>query len=174
MAKQNVRRGLIVKMKIVNKTIYIVLICILISGCCALKSPIKRYDCQLERAEQKIVVLTRKFPELIQPTDTIQVRDTIEIHDVAIDTSFVFNERVRFDTIIIQKEKLKIQYIKRDSLIYLTGECEGDTIYIDREIPIERIVVKQTPIEDKIKSWFWWAVLIVVLLLGIKKLIKIK
>tara|TARA_R110002012_G_scaffold180947_1_gene346826 strand:- start:114 stop:602 length:489 start_codon:yes stop_codon:yes gene_type:complete len=159
---------------IVNKLIYILFISLILSGCCALKSPIKRYDCQKQRAEEKIVVLTRKFPELIQPTDTIQVRDTIKIEQVEIDTSFVVNDQVRFDTIYIEKEKLKIRYIKKDSLVYLTGECEGDTIYVVQEVPIEKIVVKEMPFADKIKGWFWWLVIIVLTLLGLKRLTKFK
>lgn len=127
-----------VEMRIVKNSIYILIF--FLTGCCALKSPVNKYDCQKERAEQKIIVYTRKFPELIQPTDTIKILDTILIESVVLDTSF-FDQ---IDTVIVENEKLRIEYIKRDSLIYLKGECFTDTIYINKEILVEKIVVRQS------------------------------
>ena len=149
-----------------NKIFFVCLITLL-TGCCALKSPVKRYDCQKQRAEEKIIVLTRKFPELLQTTDTIQLLDTIHTQGVDVDTSFVLP--INNDTIIIEREKLKIKYVKIDSLIYLTGECEGDTIYIDRKIPIEKIVVKQPPFSEKIKEWIIIVLIISLVVYVIKK-----
>jgi len=65
--------------KNVNKYILSLLLTVLISGCCTLKSPVKRYDCQFKKAEEKIIVLTRKFPELKQKADTVLVLDTIRL-----------------------------------------------------------------------------------------------
>ena len=169
MAKQNARRVV----KNVNKYILIIVLSVLISGCCALKSPVKRYDCQLHKAEEKIIVLTRKFPELKQQADTVLLLDTIRLPQLEVDTTFVFNEKIRFDTIQIVKEKLKIQYVKKDSIIYLSGECEGDTIYVEKEIPIERIIINEsehTFVSTNKKWWLWGilAIVITTLILGKK------
>jgi len=157
-------------MNVVKNNILIVISLILFSGCCALKSPVKRYECQKQRASEKIIVLTRKFPELIQPTDTIRLSDTIKTQSVEVDTSFVFD--TKHDTIIVEKEKLTIRYVKTDSLIYLTGECEGDTIYIDREIPIKQIVIEQPPISKKIKEWAFVALLALIVFYFVKRKLK--
>lgn len=159
----------------VNKSILLILLSVLISGCCALKSPVKRYDCQFNKAEQKIIVLTRKFPELKQKMDTILLLDTIRLPQLEIDTTFVFNEKIRFDTIQIVKEKLKIQYVKKDSIIYLSGECLGDTIYVEKEVPIERIIVKeseQTILSSNTKWWLLGVLSIIIMTLMVRKKVK--
>ena len=168
MAKQNVRRVV----KNVNKYILLLLLTVLISGCCTLKSPVKRYNCQFEKAEENIIVLTRKFPELKLKTDTVLLSDTIRLPQIEVDTTFVFNEKIQFDTIQIVKEKLKIQYVKKDSIIYLSGECEGDTIYIEKEVPIEKIIVKESEhpfVSYKTKWWLWGVLAIVILTLIVRK-----
>lgn len=149
----------------------LVFLLVVLSGCCSLKSPVNRYECQKQRASEKIIVLTKRFPELIQPTDTIRLSDTINIQSVEVDTSFVFGNIN--DTIIVERDKLIIKYIKTDSLIYLTGECVGDTIYIDREIPIEKIVIQKSPIAKKIKDWTIFGVVLIVGFLIIKRFFKI-
>lgn len=163
MGKQSVHLVVVMMNKIVKNSIYLILLSVLISGCCALKSPTKRYDCQLQRAEEKIIVLTRKFPELKLLSDTVTLLDTLRLPELKVDTTFVFNEKIKFDTIQVVKEKLKIQYVRKDSIVYLSGECEGDTIYIEKEVPVERIVVKESPsiIPSKYKS-YWWVVLIII------------
>jgi len=172
MAKQNVRRvttTIVVNVKI---NILLFLFIFFFSGCCALKSPVKRYECKKAKAEEKIIVLTRKFPELIQTPDTIKLLDTLRIPKVEVDTSFVFKPVHFNDTIIIEKERIKIKYIKKDSLVYLSGECIEDTIYIDREIPVEKIVVKQIPVIQKAKDWFWIIIMTIIGGLVVRKLIK--
>ena len=157
-----------VEMQIVKNSIYILVF--FLTGCCALKSPVKKYDCQKERAEQKIIVYTRKFPELIQPTDTIKILDTILIESVVLDTSFYEIN----DTIIIQNEKLRIEYVKQDSLVYLKGECFTDTIYINKEIVVEKIVVKPSNGFKNSKYYIISAIFIAIIcILGIRAILKI-
>ena len=149
----------------------LVFLLVVLSGCCSLKSPVNRYECQKQRASEKIIVLTKRFPELIQPTDTIRLSDTINIQSVEVDTSFVFGNIN--DTIIVERDKLIIKYIKTDSLIYLTGECIGDTIFIDREIPIKQIVIQKSPITKQIKDWTIFGVVLIIGFLIIKRFFKI-
>ena len=155
-----------VEMRIVKNSIYILVF--FLTGCCALKSPVKKYDCQKERAEQKIIVYTRKFPELIQPTDTIKILDTILIESVFLDTTFHYLN----DTVIVQNEKLRIEYIKRDSIIYLNGECFADTIYINKEIVVEKIVVQELSALKKAKSWGFLALIIIISIFILNKLLR--
>tara|TARA_B110000438_G_scaffold257135_1_gene265042 strand:- start:942 stop:1415 length:474 start_codon:yes stop_codon:yes gene_type:complete len=157
-------------MKIVKNKILVILLLFILTGCCSLKSPVNRYECQKQRASEKIYVLTKKFPELLQPTDTIRLSDTIRTNNVLVDTSFVFGNVN--DTIIIQRDKLIIKYLKKDSIIYLMGECIADTIYLTREIPIEKIVVSKPAISKKIKDWLIIGIIFIFGLFFIRKLIK--
>ena len=160
-------------MKIVKNVINSALICLLLGGCCVVKPPIQKRECQLQKANDKIIVLTQKFPELIQPNDTIFLRDTIQINDIRIDTTFVdivsFDNGIRTDTIEIIKEKLKIQYIKKDSLVYIEGECIGDTIYIEKSVPIDRIVVEKPTFPKQVKDWTWFILVIIIGVILIRK-----
>ena len=83
-------------------------------------------------------------------TTTIVVRDTIYTESVKHDTTF--SERI--DSVFIQKDKLRIVYKKRDSIITIEGECLSDTIYYTKEVKVPHIIEK--PFEFK-----WWVYLII-------------
>jgi hypothetical protein len=157
----------------INKLFFYFFIVVLFSGCCALKSPLKRYECNKERAEEKIIVLTKKFPELIQTPDTIRLMETITIPTVQVDTTFVFNtDFLTPDTVILEREKVKIKYIRKDSLVYITADCIGDTIYVEKEIPVEKIVVQKPPLTKSLNNWLWTILLLVAGYFGLRGIIK--
>ena len=66
--------------------------------------------------------------------DTVKVvvHDTIRTETIRTDT--IFHESV--DSVTIFKDKLKIVYRKVRDSVYINGECEGDTIYISKEISV--------------------------------------
>ena len=80
-------------------------------------------------------------------TTTIVVRDTIYTESVKHDTTF--SERI--DSVFIQKDKLRIIYKKRDSIITIEGECIGDSIYIERIVKVPHTIEKP----NKNKYWYW-------------------
>ena len=136
------------------------------------------HSTKLERAERKIFKLTQKYPQLLQK-DTVVYRDTLLSTEVKTDTSFV--DRQLTDTITITKDKLTIKYFKKDSLVYIEGKCEEDTIFIEKKVMVEKIVVRDMTtimILKRLARKFWgWLVfflaLTVVLILRkqIKKII---
>lgn len=67
-----------------------------------------------------------------QDTVKVVVHDTIRTETVRTDT--IFHESV--DSVTIVKDKLKIVYRKVRDSVYINGECEGDTIYISKEISV--------------------------------------
>ena len=77
-----------------------------------------------------------------QDTVKVFVHDTIRTETVRTDT--IFHESV--DSVTIFKDKLKIVYRKVRDSVYINGECEGDTIYISKEISV--------PVQEKRPS-FW-------------------
>jgi hypothetical protein len=132
----------------------------ILTSCCTTR------QCKVEKAEQKIYDLTQEFPELQKQIDTIIVSDTIQIETISVDTSF--NSSVSADTIIVEKDRIKIKYIKTDSVVYLTGECEGDTIFITKEVPVEKIIIKEPTFAEKAKDWTYFVFAIAALLLVVR------
>ena len=131
-----------------------------ISSCCSTR------QCEIDKAELKIYNLTQKFPELQKQIDTIVISDTIRFETISVDTSFIITNNS--DTIIVENDKIKIRYIKKDSVIYLTGECEGDTIYLTIEIPVEKIVIRKPTFAEHAKDWTFFVFAICAFLLVLR------
>jgi hypothetical protein len=96
-------------------------------------------------------------------TTTLVIRDTIRTETVKHDTSFIY----RGDTVTITKDKLVIRYFRVNDTTYISGECIGDTIYLEKVIQIPSIQPKPHPFK-----WWWllFAALIgAVIVLTIKK-----
>ena len=140
--------------------ITILFLAFVLTSCCTTR------QCEVDRAEQKIYELTQKFPELTTQNDTIIVRDTIIFETISVDTSFIFT--TNSDTIIVENDKIKIKYIKKDSVIYLMGECESDTIIITNEIPVEKVIVRKPTFAEHAKDWTFFVLAIAALLLVLR------
>lgn len=119
------------------------LIIILLTSCGSLK------EFRIKRAENKIERLTIKFPELIAK-DTLIVYDTVQLITERIehDTSFILST----DTIEIVKDKLRVKYYVKDSVVNINAACESDTVKVVNEIkvPYEKIVVN-----NKVPWWVY-------------------
>lgn len=102
-----------------KKIIFIIILCML-------------FACSPQKRLNRII---KNNPYLLE-TETIYMHDTVTTEAVNIDT--IFN--IKFDTINIVKDKLKIQLIKSFDTIILKGECLPDTII--RQIPISVPVIK--------------------------------
>ena len=96
-------------------------------------------------------------------TTTLIIRDTIRTETVKHDTSFVYQG----DTVTITKDKLVIRYFRVNDTTYISGECKGDTVYLEKFIKIPSIQPKPHPFK------FWWllfaALIGAVIVLTIKK-----
>ena len=90
-------------------------------------SPIKRHD-----------RLVRKYP-FVHTTDSVNLIDTIFIKTNAVYYDTVVKDNLLFDTIILEKENLKVEVFRVKDSVYINGKC--DTIFIDkvveRTIPIK-------------------------------------
>ena len=96
-------------------------------------------------------------------TTTLIIRDTIRTETIKHDTSFIY----KGDTVTITKDKLVIRYFRVNDTTYISGECIGDTIYLEKVIQIPTIQPKPHPFK-----WWWllFAALIgAVIVLTIKK-----
>ena len=64
---------------------------------------------------------------------TATVHDTVILQRLYIDSVF----SVKTDSIVLTKDRLVIRYQKIRDSIYLSGECQGDTIYRILEVPVK-------------------------------------
>ncbi|MFN9582257.1 MAG: hypothetical protein ACK566_06270, partial [Bacteroidota bacterium] len=62
----------------------------------------------------------------------VTVNDTTYTETIKADTTF----NAIKDTVILEKEKLTIKYIRLRDSVYLSGQCEGDTIYKTIKVPV--------------------------------------
>lgn len=95
--------------------------------------------------------------------DTVFVRDTLFVSQIQHDTTFID----RGDTIIIEKDRLKIKYyrdIVTDS-IFIEGICEADTIIKEIPITIQEIIYIEQSFFDLIGVNKWWEQLLFWLLI---------
>jgi len=109
--------------------------------------------------EKRLQHLIDKYPQL-KTTDTLIKNDTLIIPGVKKDTTFM-SRRKNIDTVIIRKDNLIIKYFAVDSLVYLSGECTGDTVIIIDTLYYERI---QPAVTDPITPGIWGSLIIMVVI----------
>jgi len=101
--------------------------------------------------------------------DSILVLDTIIVDNSSIDTNFAEGS----DTIIIENDRVRIEYIKIDSIIYLKGTVKADTIYrekkiyIEKKIPVEKIIIKKPTIAEELGRFGKLMLILLLIALGI-------
>ena len=114
--------------------------------------------------QKRLNRLVKKHPELVS-TQVITIRDTIKdtisVVTTRVEHDTIFNFLEVHDTLIIQRDNLKIKYfydtIKQQ--VYIAGEC--DTIFLD--VPYEVIVEYEVPCDRLLvqeKSDWWIYILI--------------
>lgn len=107
----------------------------------------------------------KKDPSILT-VDTLRVVDvdTFVTETIKHDTSFYQSH----DTTIIVKDRMTIKHFIHDSVVYIEGECLGDTI-IQTEIiekPVEKVVYN----ERFFPNWFWVLFPVLIILYFLKRL----
>ena len=103
----------------------------------------------------------KKDPSIIQES-TVSVKDTVVVPPVVITDTVTTKEH---DTIIVEKDRLKVKIVKRLDTLIIEGQCASDTIVRTIEVPVPSIVMKDS---DKwynkvYKFSFYLLVLLVIL-----------
>lgn len=83
----------------------------------------------------------KKFCNKDTITTFVTVHDTIRIQTIQADTTFTDTN----DTVIMARDKMVVKYFKRDSIVYISGTCQGDTIYINKNIKVKIPVLAPKP-----------------------------
>ena len=78
--------------------------------------------------------------------ETIVMHDTIYTDRVVSDTIVVTKAQ---DTIVMEKERLRVRVVRINDTLRIEGECEADTIY--------RTTTIEVPVKVVESRWPWWA-----------------
>jgi hypothetical protein len=134
----------------------------------------KKSNRLIEKAERH----ARKHNLLIVDTVTVEhtIRDTIEVITERLSVDTVFNMREVHDTLILERDKLRIKYYY-DTItkqVYLDAVVEHDTIFQ----PYEKTIYIDVPCEKiqhvtKKNNTFWLWVIIILETLAIGWLLKL-
>lgn len=92
------------------------------------------------------------------------IHDTIKTETIQTDT--ILSTSNTSDTITITRDKLVIKYYKKDSLVYLKGTCQGDTIYRTKKVIVNvpALVPKPSAIDALFINYKWWILFLIGLL----------
>ena len=71
----------------------------------------------------------------------------------------MFDFKTIRDTVIIEKDRLQIKLSRIHDTLFLTGKCKGDTVYIIRKIPVEKIKIVKPDYLDNFISKLPWIVI---------------
>jgi hypothetical protein len=105
--------------------------------------------------QKRLERLIRNHPELVR-VDSVKIIDTVITKSVSVDTMQVMNT---YDTFIVNRDRLTVQVIRHQDSIYVYGKCAGDTVVLERKVPVRIIEVK----ESTSVPWWVYAFLILVL-----------
>ena len=78
--------------------------------------------------------------------ETIVMHDTIYTDRVVSDTIVVTKTQ---DTIVMEKERLRVRVVRINDTLRIEGECQADTIY--------RTTTIEVPVKVVESRWPWWA-----------------
>lgn len=101
--------------------------------------------------QKRLARLTRHYPELVN-TDTLYIKDTVISKSIKTDTLLLWSRIA--DTIVLQKDRLRIQIIKQYDTLRISAQVEADTIILERKIPVEKIKYQapKTPLKTYLIS----------------------
>ncbi len=105
--------------------------------------------------QKRLERLIRNHPELVR-VDSVKIIDTVITKSVSVDTMQVMNT---YDTFIVNRDRLTVQVIRHQDSIYVYGKCAGDTVVLERKVPVRIIEVK----ESTTVPWWVYAFLVLVL-----------
>lgn len=138
---------------------------------CSTEKQINYHNKQAARHVQKAINKGYKVR-----ADTVYILDTLLLTETRTDSIFISNP---YDTIIIEKERLKVKYMRLggDS-VFIEGTCEADTVI--KRIPYtvqERVYIEKTffdyiGIDTIWKQIIFWVLIALIIAIFLWRLIK--
>ena len=110
----------------------------------------------------------KKDPTILEK-DTLVVQDTVVVPPVVTTDTVITKQQ---DTIVVEKERLKVKVIRNVDTLIIDAKCDSDTIVKQIEVPFEKFVyVEQKTFFQKIQGLvFYFALILLALAIG-KRLI---
>ncbi len=108
----------------------------------------------------------KKDPRILE-RDTLVVKDTVVVPPVVITDTVTTRQH---DTIVVEKDRLKVRIVKRLDTLIIEGQCDSDTIVRTIEVPYEKVVyVEKENLFEKLQRW---ALYILCVLIGYKLVLR--
>tara|TARA_R100001510_G_C7653664_1_gene211994 strand:- start:1367 stop:1783 length:417 start_codon:yes stop_codon:yes gene_type:complete len=108
----------------------------------------------------------------VKKDPTILVEDTLVVKDTVVVPPVVITDTVttkQHDTIIVQKDRLKVRIVKRLDTLIIEGQCASDTIVRTIEVPVPSIVMRDSDNwYNKVYKGSFYLLLLILLFLYLK------
>lgn len=111
--------------------------------------------------QQRIQRIAKKYN--LSLIDSIIVRDTVIIQTYKIDTTTIIKHN--HTTEVINNDRVRLQYFY-DTLtreIWHEVECKGDTVYLEKVVYFDKIVVEESPLIKRVS----WSIIGLLLIVGL-------
>ena len=121
------------------KGLFLILTVVFLYGC----DPVKRH----QRLVERYPYVHRDVGQVVYDTTIVY------IEQIKHDKTVIMKETT--DTIIIEKERLRMQVIRHLDTLYISGECKADTITVIKEIQAP-LYKSEEPRQRKRFNWLHW------------------
>lgn len=119
-------------------------------------------------AQWHLTKAIKKDPTILEK-DTLVVQDTVVVPPVVITDTVTTRQH---DTIVVEKDRLKVRIVKRLDTLIIEGQCASDTIVRTIEVPYEKVIyVPKKTIGQKIQSLVFYFGLVLLALYMVRRLI---
>ena len=119
-------------------------------------------------AQWHLTKAIKKDPTILEK-DTLVVQDTVVVPPVVITNTVTTRQH---DTIVVEKDRLKVRIVKRLDTLIIEGQCASDTIVRTIEVPYEKVIyVPKKTIGQKIQSLVFYFGLVLLALYMVRRLI---
>ncbi len=122
--------------------------------------------------QKRLNNLITKYPHLAYK-DTLVVRDTITIEEYIHDTTTILE--IHDTTTVINNERVVLKYF-HDTLtkeIHHYVECKGDTVFMEKLVPIKQAIFRELSWWDKYKELIFIGLILLGVLMILKKIGKL-
>jgi len=102
--------------------------------------------------QHRLSRLVERHPHLVGSFDTaLIIRDTFVVPGDTVERIIPVR---KWDTVVVEKERIRVRVITRPDTIEITGECTSDTVYLDTVIRVAgrqvTVAKRELPLWSKI------------------------
>ena len=129
-----------------------------------------RKERRCHRAAKKVEKASELCPAAFG-VDTLHLFDTVYVDGVQVTDTFTVHE---LDTVTIEKERLRVQVVRRFDTLYVDAACDPDTIVTYRTIEVPAVDLRE--LDPGVAPWyrtaFWVLAVLIVVEMGITAILR--